>query len=75
MTPELTMYTTVWCGYCSRLKRHLDREGVRYAEVNIEHDPAAADLVRSLNDGNSTRADGGVRRRQRVDEPQPATGD
>lgn len=54
MTPELTMYTTVWCGYCSRLKRHLDREGVRYAEVNIEHDPAAADLVRSLNDGNST---------------------
>lgn len=50
----VTMYTTTWCGYCTRLKTGLQREGIGYAEVNIETDPAAADLVMSVNDGNRT---------------------
>jgi mycoredoxin len=50
----LTMYSTTWCGYCMRLKRMLDREGIAYAEVNIEEDPAAADLVMTVNGGNRT---------------------
>jgi mycoredoxin len=48
------MYTTNWCGYCSRLKAQLQREGIEYAEVDIEHDPSAADLVMSVNGGNQT---------------------
>ena len=48
------MYSTTWCGYCMRLKRMLDREGIAYTEVNIEQDPAAADLVMSVNGGNRT---------------------
>jgi mycoredoxin len=50
----LTMYSTTWCGYCMRLKRMLDREGIAYTEVNIEEDPAAAELVMNVNGGNRT---------------------
>jgi len=48
------MYTTTWCGYCVRLKSQLQREGIEYDEVNIELEPAAADLVMSVNGGNQT---------------------
>ena len=50
----VTMYSTTWCGYCMRLKKMLDREGIAYAEVNIEEDPDAADLVMRVNGGNRT---------------------
>lgn len=50
----LTMYTTDWCGYCVRLKHSLEREGIGYDEVNIEHDPDAAVLVMEVNGGNRT---------------------
>jgi mycoredoxin len=48
------MYTTTWCGYCVRLKTMLKAEGVSWEEVNIEEDPAAAEFVRSVNNGNQT---------------------
>src|SRR5919202_4474038 len=35
---SVTMYTTSWCGYCVRLKKMMQREGIQYAEVNIETD-------------------------------------
>jgi len=50
----LTMYTTVWCGFCRRLKNQLAREGIEVTEVDIERDPAAADYVMSVNGGNQT---------------------
>jgi mycoredoxin len=50
----VTMYTTTWCGYCVRLKKLLQREGIEYAEVDIERDGAAADLVMQANGGNRT---------------------
>lgn len=52
--PQVTMYTTNWCGYCVRLKRHLTGAGIDFAEVNIEGDPAAAELVENANGGNQT---------------------
>ena len=51
---QVTMYTTTWCGYCYRLKSQLARAGVAYDEVDIEAQPAAADLVASVNEGNQT---------------------
>src|SRR5947209_597192 len=39
------MYTTVWCGYCVRLKRALEREGIDFVEVDIELDAAGSGLV------------------------------
>jgi mycoredoxin len=50
----LTMYTTTWCGFCSRLKTALKAEGIPYTEVDIESDPAAAEFVMSVNRGNQT---------------------
>ena len=50
----VTMSTTTWCGYCLRLKKLMQREGIEYAEVDIERDPAAADLVMQANGGNRT---------------------
>ena len=50
----VTMFSTTWCGYCRVLKRAMDREGIGYTEVNIEHDPAALDFVVQANGGNQT---------------------
>ena len=50
----VTMYTTPWCGYCVRLKKMTQREGIAYAEVDIEQDPSAAELVMQANGGNRT---------------------
>jgi mycoredoxin len=52
MPGTITMYSTTWCGYCRRLKSQLDREGIGYTEVNIEEDPASADFVEKVNNGN-----------------------
>jgi len=54
VSQRVTMYTTQWCGYCRRLKRHLAREGIEVAEVDIERDSAAADYVMSVNGGMQT---------------------
>ena len=54
MSAQLTIYSTQWCGYCHRLMSQLDREKVGYQVVDIEHDPAAADYVMSVNGGNQT---------------------
>ena len=51
---DVTMYTTSWCGFCARLKRQLNRDGIAYDEVDIEVTPAAADIVTKVNRGNRT---------------------
>lgn len=54
MSGTVTMYSTTWCGYCRRLKGQMDREGIGYSEINIEQDPASAQFVESVNNGNQT---------------------
>ncbi len=54
MAAGLTIYSTPWCGYCHRLMRQLDREGVGYHVVDIEQEPQAAEYVMSVNGGNQT---------------------
>lgn len=51
---QITMYSTVWCGYCHRLKTALKSAGIPFTEVDIEHDDAAAAFVRGVNGGNQT---------------------
>ena len=50
----VTMFSTQWCGYCVRLKKLMQREGIEFAEVDIENDAAAADLVMRADGGNRT---------------------
>jgi mycoredoxin len=54
MMGTVTMYSTTWCGYCRTLKGQMDREGIAYTEINIEHDPASAAFVEKANKGNQT---------------------
>lgn len=50
----LVMYSTSWCGYCLRLKSQMEREGIPFRIVDIEHDPEAARFVEHQNGGNRT---------------------
>ena len=54
MPTPVTIYSTIWCGYCRRLKDQMARAGIAYVEVDIEHDAAAAELVMSVNGGSQT---------------------
>ncbi|HWU31739.1 MAG TPA: mycoredoxin [Marmoricola sp.] len=51
---SFVMYSTPWCGYCHRLKSQLDREDIAYSVVDIEQEPAAAEIVMAANNGNQT---------------------
>ncbi len=53
-TQTFTMYSTQWCGYCKRLKSDLQRAGIEFTEVDIEHDAESAALVEKANNGNQT---------------------
>jgi glutaredoxin 3 len=37
--PEVRIYTTPFCGYCTRAKRLLESKGVGYQEVDVARDP------------------------------------
>ena len=54
MSHQFTMYSTPWCGYCHRLKGQLNREGISFAEVDIEAQPHAVGIVERANKGNQT---------------------
>jgi mycoredoxin len=54
MSDQFTLYSTPWCGYCHRLKGQLQREGIEFAEVDIEQHPEAAAIVERANLGNQT---------------------
>ncbi|EOM77433.1 mycoredoxin [Rhodococcus rhodnii] len=48
----MVMYSTTWCGYCRRLKKQLEENGISYVEIDIEQDPESADFVGKVNGGN-----------------------
>ena len=50
----ITMFSTTWCGYCTRLKGQLAKEGIEVNEINIEEVDGTAELVAKLNGGNQT---------------------
>jgi len=39
--PQVTIYTSAWCGYCMRAKALLDRKGVAYSEIDVDGHPAS----------------------------------
>ncbi len=38
--PEIEIYTSPLCGYCSRAKRLLAAKGIAYREINVMGDPS-----------------------------------
>lgn len=51
MTMAIRMYFAPWCHDCRAAKRFLDARGVAYEPINIEDDPAAAELIIEKNQG------------------------
>ena len=51
---DVVMYTTTWCGYCKRLKRMMQDDGINFVEVDIETTPGTAEIVEKVNNGNQT---------------------
>ena len=40
LTPaKVVLFSTAWCGYCAKVKRLLEKQGVRYTEIDLERDP------------------------------------
>lgn len=51
MANKIIMYSTKWCGDCWAARSFLDEHRVVYEEMDIEHEPGAAELVMKVNQG------------------------
>lgn len=51
-TADVVMYCTAWCPGCRRARAYLEEHGIKYVEVNISTDRAAAERVRGWANGN-----------------------
>lgn len=51
---QVTMFSTVWCGYCRRLKRQMDEAGISYREVDLDEDPIHGDRIIARTGGFRT---------------------
>jgi glutaredoxin 3 len=49
--PEITIYTTRWCGYCVRAKMLLDSVGLPYEEISLDDDPRFRQRLFDLTGG------------------------
>jgi mycoredoxin len=46
---NLTMFGAAWCRDCRRTKAQLDELGVTYEYIDLDADPAAADVAREIS--------------------------
>lgn len=49
--PEVTVYSTSWCGPCKMAKAHLKKRGVAFNEIDVEKSPEGAEKFRKLGGG------------------------
>jgi mycoredoxin len=54
MAQTVTMYSTPWCGYCRRLKRQLEDEGINYREIDVDANPGYDDRIVDASGGYRT---------------------
>lgn len=45
--PQVVMYTTSWCPYCSRARMLFASKGVEYTEIDVESVEGARDEMRA----------------------------
>jgi len=41
----ITVYSTMWCGFCHAVKQYFDKIGVKYTDVDVEKDASAAQAM------------------------------
>ncbi|HEX4325601.1 MAG TPA: glutaredoxin family protein [Burkholderiales bacterium] len=44
--PVAILYATSWCPYCKQTRKLLERDGVKYTEIDVEKDPHSQDHLR-----------------------------
>ncbi len=49
---DFVMFSTDWCGYCKRLKRQLNENGISFQEINVEEEMIYVSFVEKVNGGN-----------------------
>ncbi len=54
MSKQVVIYTTGFCGYCSRAKRLLDSKGVKYEEIRIDLHPEKREEMLTRSRGGYT---------------------
>ena len=59
-TTNVTVYSTNWCGFCKQAKKYFDSIDVKYDDINVEEDKAAAEEIikktrESLESGDDAR--------------------
>jgi mycoredoxin len=53
-TTHIDLYWRPGCGFCSSLRRQLDKLGIERVEYNIWDDPSKANIVRKYANGSET---------------------
>lgn len=53
-SPEITIYTTMFCPFCSRAKRLLDQKGQTYHEIDVDMTPGARQEMMTRAQGRHT---------------------
>ena len=48
------MFTTNWCGYCRRLKRQMEDEGIDFYEVDLDRDDSHDERIIDATGGYRT---------------------
>jgi glutaredoxin 3 len=48
------IYTTTYCGFCTRAKEYLGRKGVAYEEIDVTGDDEARERLVEMADGRRT---------------------
>jgi glutaredoxin 3 len=51
---KVEMYTTMWCGYCSRARGLLQRKGVDFQDIDVEADGAKRDEMMQRAGGRTS---------------------
>lgn len=49
--PQVELYVTSWCPYCTKAKEFFDQRGIAYQVYDIERDPLAASRKQQLDTG------------------------
>jgi glutaredoxin 3 len=53
-TPEVVIYTSSWCGYCSRARALLEHKGIAFREIKVDEDPADRQAMLARSGGRRT---------------------
>lgn len=52
--PDVTIYTSMFCGFCHRAKHLLEQKGVAYHEIDVGMTPGARQEMMERADGRSS---------------------